>query len=115
MALFGKNDTETVMNCLFKLCDTDRNGYLSQTEVFDIWATLLRAMNKNAKESELKQMEHDLAEVKNEVREAFGDKTQVSQQEFRQFSTEIDAIKGLIESLQIFVVMSLSYLGAAFE
>jgi hypothetical protein len=115
VGLFGKNDSETATNCLFQLCDTDHDGFTSQADIVDLWATLLGVTNKDTKESDPAKEEDELEEIKSHVRNAFGDKTQVSQQEFRQFCSENEAIEGLTQGLQIYVVMPLGYLGAAFN
>jgi len=115
MGLFGRSDSETVTNCLFQLCDTDHDGFATQTDIVDVWATLLGVKNKDTKESEPAKEEDELEEIKSHVRKGFGDKTQVSQEEFRQFCSENEAIENLTQGLQICVVMPLGYLGKAFN
>ena len=95
MSLFGQSDPETIRNGLFKLCDTDHNDFLSQAEIIDVWTTLLKVMNSEGTESEMKDMNDELEKTKNEVRWAFGDKTQISLEEFCQFSDENEAMQCL--------------------
>src|SRR5689334_10833520 len=106
MALAAKNDPEIQMKYLFTLYDSNRNGFLNKAEVVDIFKIfmLLYEREKNVGSA---QLESELEKFNNFVNKAFGDKTQVSLDEFRQICAENEELKKIADKLHPLVLVAL--------
>jgi hypothetical protein len=70
MPLVNKSNSEIQMKCLFVVCDSDRNGYLSKAEVVDILVIFMIVREGKGNDGSEK--------FKGFVDKVFSDKTQFS-------------------------------------
>ena len=110
MASLNGRDPNLILRCLFKLCDADQDGLLKQSEVVDVLYTFFHISNGNEDKAEEKNLDNSLEDIKSSVAKAFGDKTQVSEQEFRQVCEKSKEIQELAKRLQ-----NLFFVGMVFD
>ena len=86
IGLLSKEKPAVIMKCLYKLCDSNHDGFLSETEVANVlFVFMIMDVDGEAKEQNIKKIKD---ETKSSVKKAFVGKTQVSEQEFYKLCTE---------------------------
>lgn len=110
MASLAAQDPSTTMQCLFKLFDSDQDGLLSQTEVVNVLHTFhqITMGNKDNIDGEEK-LDNSLEDIKTSVGKAFGNKTQISQQEFREVCEKSEEIQGLAMRLHTMFMLGMLF------
>jgi Ca2+-binding EF-hand superfamily protein len=88
------------MSYLFKIFDSDKNGLLSQAEVVDVLNTFFSLISRNNNDDTQKKPDYSLEEIKNDVSNAFGDKTEISQKELFEVCENSDIIQDFGTRLQ---------------
>jgi Ca2+-binding EF-hand superfamily protein len=105
IGLLTKEKAEIIMKCLYKLCDSNHDGFLTETEVVSVLSIfMMMDINSDEKEQQIKQI---MVETKDRVHKAFAGKTQVSEQEFYELCTKNEAIKELNDMLRGILSVSL--------
>jgi hypothetical protein len=99
------------MNCLYKFCNSDHDGFLSETNVVNLLAMFaMSGVESNKREEETKEV---LDEIKTIVIKVFIGKRQVSEQEFYQSCTENEDFKTLNEMVRgrvgVFLIYGLEF------
>jgi Ca2+-binding EF-hand superfamily protein len=106
VAVFYKKDSEVTMNCLFALCDSNRDGFLSQAEVVDVLmvSRLMKVINDD---NEPKNIENEQENVESLVNKTFTDKTQISLEKFYDVYNESAEIQDITNSIYPFAWLSM--------
>jgi Ca2+-binding EF-hand superfamily protein len=106
VAVFYKKDSEVTMNCLFALCDSNRDGLLSQAEVVDVLmvSRLMKVINDD---NEPKNIENEQENVESLVNKTFTDKTQISLEKFYDVYNESAEIQDITNSIYPFAWLSM--------
>jgi Ca2+-binding EF-hand superfamily protein len=106
VAVFYKKDSEVTMNCLFALCDSNRDGFLSQAEVVDVLmvSRLMKVINDD---NEPKNIENKRENVESLVNKTFTGKTQISLEKFYDVYNESAEIQDITNSIYPFAWLSM--------
>jgi Ca2+-binding EF-hand superfamily protein len=106
VAVFYKKDSEVTMNCLFALCDSNRDGFLSQAEVVDVLmvSRLMKVINDD---NEPKNIENERENVESLVNKTFTGKTQISLEKFYDVYNESAEIQDITNSIYPFAWLSM--------
>ena len=93
---------------LFKLCDTDHDGHLTQAELTDFFIVLGKAdLERRGDE----QIEDNMDQIKQMVATIFGDKTVMSESEFRQAIIDNPILQNFCTGLSAAFSINLSSAG----
>jgi Ca2+-binding EF-hand superfamily protein len=95
------NDPKLILKCLFKLFDTNEDGRLNQAEIVDILNVYSQVSSGDSDNTNQETLDSNLAEIKSSVAKAFGNKTQISEDEFREVCEKSSEIQGLASRLQM--------------
>jgi Ca2+-binding EF-hand superfamily protein len=79
--LVSSQNPNMIMSYLFKIFDSDKNGLLSQAEVINVLNTFFSLIVRNNDDGTQEKPNYSLEEIKNDIINAFGDKTEISQKE----------------------------------
>lgn len=111
VGLLSKTDPDASIKCLFKLCDANHDGFLTQVEV----ANLLSIFFLNVcNEAERQENEGMVEMCMDSVKKAFGNKTHISEQELRKICAEDEDIQELAQSIHAGFVMALAFSSTGF-
>jgi Ca2+-binding EF-hand superfamily protein len=94
IALTIKGSVEDKLKCLFALCDIQRTGMLSQADIFDTFL-MSALLNLRDQVIEPAKMEEIRSQITSHVNKTFGDRTQISQDEFSQLFAEEQYLEDL--------------------
>ncbi|UJR12578.1 hypothetical protein I4U23_016754 [Adineta vaga] len=105
--LISKQDVNLIINYLFKIFDSDKDGQLSQAEVVDVLNTFFSLIVRKNDDGTTEKPDYNLEEIKNDVSNAFGDKTQISQNGLFEVLEKSDIIQDFGGRLQTTNLMSM--------
>jgi hypothetical protein len=107
LGLMQNPKPELTMKCLFKLCDSDHDGFLTEDEIIDaVFTTLKMDATNNVSEEDLKQGRD---EMKASMKKVFADKTKISEQEFSKLCAENEVMQELNSMLQFTFGWTMAY------
>lgn len=109
MASLTSQDPNLIIQCLFKLFDTDQDGVLNQAEVVDVLYTFHQISASNKDNSDQEEPDNSLQDIKSSVAKAFGNKTQISQQEFREILEKSEEMQQLAMRLQTVFMLGMMF------
>ena len=95
MILLSKQDFSVLRECLFKLFDSNQDGLLTQDEIVDVLYAYFMVTSGKEDNTDGENSKDYLNEVKNSIKTAFGDKTQISEQEFVEVCEKSEPIQEL--------------------
>jgi hypothetical protein len=90
------------------LCDSDRNGLVDQADVVDLWSAYLRLIHNNDGSDEDDGNVLSLEKIKSSVSKCFGDKTQLTEQEFCEAFAKNEDLDTIFPNIQSFMWNGLS-------
>jgi Ca2+-binding EF-hand superfamily protein len=111
MGLFGnpRNDQDVTMKCLFQLCDSNHDGLLTKEEIariVHIFVLKLQIFSETRKADPKIYGER----VMDIINKSFGNKAQLSEEEFRRVFLENEDIQELAQVAQSVLVTGLHVL-----
>ncbi|CAF1309464.1 unnamed protein product [Rotaria magnacalcarata] len=98
-----------MMECLFRLCDSNQDGILNEDEVIDVLYTFFRISLNNVNNNAEDKDGSSLEELRNNVSKAFNGKTQVSEQEFYEVCIKSEPIQELASRLGIAFMLGMMF------
>ncbi|CAF4481267.1 unnamed protein product, partial [Rotaria magnacalcarata] len=109
ITLLSSNDLKIMMECLFRLCDSNQDGILNEDEVIDVLYTFFRISLNNVNNNAEDKDGSSLEELRNNVSKAFNGKTQVSEQEFYEVCIKSEPIQELASRLGIAFMLGMMF------
>jgi hypothetical protein len=115
VGLLSKTDTEGSIRILFQLCDSDRDGLLTQAEITNVFSIFFMMADDGKDEETAKEAEALMESINDIVKKAFGDKTKVSEKEFLKICAENEEIRELAPTIHGSFAMALAYTTTGFS
>ncbi|CAF1050583.1 unnamed protein product [Rotaria sp. Silwood1] len=115
VALLCTDDPKPVLQTLFIACDANSNDILTQNEARDVFSTFFRLMAGSDNGVDQKDPEYSKEKLDNIIQLIFGDKTQISEAEFRRACLENEDVKSITGELHFFLLVSLTSNAKKFE
>ena len=109
MASLNSQDPNITLQCLFKLFDSNQYGLLSQAEVVDVLHTFHQMSESTEDDSDQEKPDNSLDDIRSSVAKGFGDKTQISQQEFREMCEKNEEIQQLATRLHMVFMLGMLF------
>ncbi|CAF3813832.1 unnamed protein product [Rotaria magnacalcarata] len=107
--LLSKQEPEVSMKCLFQLCDSNRDGFLTKDEIANLLSIFFLKFSDDKNAAERQENESLVKTCMDLVNKAFGDKTQVSEKEFRKHCAENEELQEMAQSIHAGLVMALAF------
>ncbi|CAF1130410.1 unnamed protein product [Rotaria magnacalcarata] len=109
VGLLSKQEPEVSMKCLFQLCDSNRDGFLTKDEIANLLSIFFLKFSDDKNAAERQENESLVKTCMDLVNKAFGDKTQVSEKEFRKHCAENEELQEMAQSIHAGLVMALAF------
>lgn len=113
LGILGKIDSPVTLSCIFRVCDSDRDGSITFPEIEKVFSILTMSQNSPGASDDSEDAA-DLKVVMDMVKGTFGGKTKVSEQEFVKMCTDNEQLTEFFQTIQIGLTLGVAYSGQNF-